>query len=409
MNKQAHCLLYLSFNSLLNSLYEDFLEVLIFHKNNQKFDITDVTSNFYLGTSSYYNKSLQAKGFKFIPFSQINLKDYDYVIMYYGMSPYKKVVEKENIIRSHISNSLDGGISQNFPYSKNDQIIHVSSNAYSEAKYYGIDENKIIPCTILCNADFSVEIFEKIRINPPSIIANNCFGRYTYFVLGSQFNSPFVNITLAPKEHIKVLNNLKSFMNARLVFAGMRDINYRGRENEEEMCKSKNADGDKKLVPTAYLETADDRVLIYCNHYKTFEEFELVWNKRKERINYDNTVAVLTTEDPRDAEEFAKITMPKLCFLQDNRNQDLIDARDISKGIIKVNYNIYAQFNNSYYPDYPKDFSKYDFFKISNHTGMRYLPFYNLLEFLATGQLVLTENFGRDIAISKYLTKIIFG
>lgn len=408
MSKQARCLLYLSFNSLLNSLYEDFLEVLIFHKNNKKIDITDVTSNFYLGTSNYYNKSLQAKGFKFIPFSKINLNDYDYVVMYYGMSRIKTVIEKENIIRSHVGGSLDSGISKKFSYSNNPQIIHVSNNAYTEAAYYGIDEKKIIPCTILCNADFSIETFEKIRNNPPSIIANNCFGRYTSFVLGTQFNSPFVNITLAPKAHLKVLKKLRSFMNARLSFAGMRDIYCRGRE-EIETGESANTEDGTKLVPTAYLETADDRVLIYCNHYKTFEEFDFVWNRRKDRINYGNVIAVLTTEDPQDAEEFAKLTMPKLCFLQDNRNQDLIDARDIGKGIIRVNYNIYAQFNNSYYPDCPEDFSKYDFFKISNHTGMRLLPFYNLLDFLATGQLVLTENFGRDIAISKYLTKVIFG
>ena len=412
MNSEKKCLLYLADNCIFSGLMDNYLDVVCMHRNNGVIDITTVTSNFYNGNSDYFNRLLDTKGLKFIPFKDIDIKEFDYVIAYYGMSKYPSVLSEEEYIRKFIINSINNIPLDEKVYNckQGYNIFLLSINAHNEMLYYGFDERKIIPCTLLCNPDFSIDNFEKLQRNPPSIIANNCYGRYSYFVLGTHFYSPFVNITLNSKEHIKLLKNPKKFITGRLVFAGMRDLSQRDIDDIVEKESNSTSEIKPNIVPTAYLESDDDRVLIYCNHYKTFDDFERVWIKRKERINYDNLIAVLITQNFDDAYEFSKLSCRKLCFLHDPKNPDLLDVREIDKGIVKFNYDIFKSFYKDYYTKrLGISIRENDYFTVANNFGMRSFPFFHLLEFLTEGRVVITDDINKDLLISTYLTKIIWG
>lgn len=417
MKSNPRAILYLADNCMFSSLEVDYLDVLSFHRNNGNLDITDATSKYYRGDSDLLNDILKSKGINFIPFEQVEFEDYDYIVAYYGVSRLEICIQDELRLRDLVINSLKDpdsikdGRYKSFTVNRLDCL---SKNAYAELSDCGINESKIIPCTLLCNPDFSIDKFIKLRKNPPTILANNCFGRYTYFSLGIPFYSPFVNITLNAREHIKLLENPRHFIeNGRLVFAGMRDLKTRdlnsGQGLSQPLQNSEN-ESQTKLIPTAYLETDTDRVLIYCNHYSTFEDFEKVWNRRKKRINYDNIIGVLTTESSEYLERFSRLSYPKLCFLRDDQIGNLvIDAPEFEQGIVRVNYSMFVKFNQKFYGPLGRGIPDNDFMTVSNNVGMRSFPFYKLLEFVTSGKLVFTDNIHQDLSLSSYLAKMVWG
>ena len=95
-----------------------------------------------------------------------------------------------------------------------------------------------------------------------SLIASNCNGAFILHDLGLRFRSPFVNLWMKPKEFIKLLSNLKQYMETPLKFTSEEGIQY----------------------PIGLL----DDVKIYFQHYKSEDEALKKWNERKKRINYDN-------------------------------------------------------------------------------------------------------------------------
>ena len=95
-----------------------------------------------------------------------------------------------------------------------------------------------------------------------SLIASNCNGAFILHDLGLQFRSPFVNLWMKPKDFIKMLGDLKHYMDLPLSFTTEEGIDY----------------------PIGLL----DDVKIYFQHYESEEEALKKWNERKARINYDN-------------------------------------------------------------------------------------------------------------------------
>lgn len=112
---------------------------------------------------------------------------------------------------------------------------------------------------------------KRIRNTDVSIIASNCNGGIISHDLGLQFRSPFVNLWIEPGDFVKLLSNLEEYLQCDLVFITAGDIPY----------------------PVALLKD----VKIYFQHYKTEEEAESDWKKRRSRINYHNLAIVFTDRD----------------------------------------------------------------------------------------------------------------
>lgn len=96
----------------------------------------------------------------------------------------------------------------------------------------------------------------------PTIIASNCNGGIIYHDLNLPFNSPTINLSMDTDDFIKLVSNLKYYLEQEIV--EIEDKNYD--------------------FPCGMLED----IKIRFNHYKTFEEAVDKWNERKTRINWDN-------------------------------------------------------------------------------------------------------------------------
>lgn len=96
----------------------------------------------------------------------------------------------------------------------------------------------------------------------PTIISSNCNGGIIYHDLKLPFNSPTINLSMDTDDFIKLVSNLKYYLEKEIV--EIEDKNYD--------------------FPCGMLED----IKIRFNHYNTFEEAVDKWNERKKRINWDN-------------------------------------------------------------------------------------------------------------------------
>lgn len=113
---------------------------------------------------------------------------------------------------------------------------------------------------------FESEVKNKVKNNNFSIICSNCIGGFIYHRLGLQFLSPTINCFIEPSDFIRFCEHLEYYLSLKLKF--------------------KESD---KPYPVARL----DDVTIYFNHSKSNEEAENTWEKRKNRVNYNNLYVIL--------------------------------------------------------------------------------------------------------------------
>ena len=102
----------------------------------------------------------------------------------------------------------------------------------------------------------------KLHNNNFTIISSNCNGSAIYHDLGLQFTTPTVNLSFNMNDYVKMLNNLKWYMSQEI----------------------KPFDDARFDFPVGILGDIEIRF----NHYKTLDEAVEKWNKRKNRINWNN-------------------------------------------------------------------------------------------------------------------------
>lgn len=112
---------------------------------------------------------------------------------------------------------------------------------------------------------------QKLKNKDFSVIASNCNGAFLLHDLGLRFNSPFVNLWMKPDDYVKMLSNLRYYLNCDLEFVEEDGINY----------------------PIGLL----DDVRIYFQHYTTPEQAKEKWVERSKRINFDNLFIMFTDRD----------------------------------------------------------------------------------------------------------------
>lgn len=100
----------------------------------------------------------------------------------------------------------------------------------------------------------------------PTIISNNCWCGGIYEDLGLEYMSPTVGLYLNAPCYIKFISNLRYYIDLDLKFTHI--SRYNGR------CE----------YPIGLL----DDIEIHFLHYKSEKDAYDKWNRRKQRINYDN-------------------------------------------------------------------------------------------------------------------------
>lgn len=161
----------------------------------------------------------------------------------------------------------------------------------------------IIPASTLYIPGFTLDKYLRLLQKPPSIISQNCFGGLLYHYLGLEFKSPFINLYTDDKDFIKLCKNLKTYLAKDLIFEKWGyEVNL------------------KRNFPIALLGD----VRIYFNHYCTFEEAKIAWDRRKNRINYDDILVIAFPESSQQLENYSKLSYAKLLFSSEPSDYDYV-------------------------------------------------------------------------------------
>lgn len=199
------------------------------------------------------------------------------------------------------------------------------------------------------------EKLRKLRENTPTIFAPNCWGGLTYHHLGLEFCSPLINMHIPHDEYLRFLRDPKYYMSQELVLRQM----YID-------------DSLEKPFPVAMMGD----VSLWMNHYTDFEEARDIWERRKERIKWDNLFVMFFDETPELVEQFLELKYDKkVCF---------VPWETDTKGLIPVPYKKYAQLK------------RYPFWEIVNNLALGDFILYDDVPLLYGAKFVQIGDILRD-------------
>jgi uncharacterized protein (DUF1919 family) len=124
------------------------------------------------------------------------------------------------------------------------------------------------------------DLRSRIKNTDFSIICSNCIGGIIYNRLGLQFLSPTINLCMWQNDYLKFVLNLKEYLALELNFIA----------SDEDFPVAKLGD-----------------ITLYFNHYHTELEAREGWEKRKNRINYDNLFLIMYDKDGLTQDDLAKL------------------------------------------------------------------------------------------------------
>lgn len=185
-----------------------------------------------------------------------------------------------------------------------------------EAERLGFSKDKMVHGDVFWRTDFDILKYMELKKNPPSILANNCWGGITYHSLDLPFRSPLINMSIhEDKDFIKLCGDPQKYMDEVIRFYEMKYNEELGREYPVALC------GDIKL-----------RFL----HYETLDVAIECWKRRKERMDWNNLFVMMYTENKETAKDFLELPYEKkICFVPfETKERQLcyVNCYDAAKG-----------------------------------------------------------------------------
>lgn len=159
------------------------------------------------------------------------------------------------------------------------------ASVYEEIYNSGFGYENVLNVKVLTIPEFTFERYLRIKANPPTIFSPMCWGGVTYHSLCMRFESPFINMFLFEDDYMKFLDSPKSFIECDLKFKKT---------------------GWNEIMKKEYPVADCDGIELHFNHYDSFEEARNIWEKRKQRINWDNILVMMFTDSQQTADEFLK-------------------------------------------------------------------------------------------------------
>lgn len=197
-------------------------------------------------------------------------------------------------LNCRLINGVIKDIPDNLQKYKYDLIIVASKSKFyaiqEEAiKRTGISADKIVRGDLFLLPEFDIIKYLKIVKNTPSLICNTCLGGFIYHSLGLNFSTPYVNLRPhSDDDYLTLLKDIKGFSSCIL----------------EKVC-----DADKYQWTQGKLCYNEKTVILDFPHDIKFTQSFQDWERRKNRINYDNMIIlmILDTDDYEKALKFDQL------------------------------------------------------------------------------------------------------
>lgn len=177
---------------------------------------------------------------------------------------------------------------------KYDYMILISVNPYEDKmklqKEYKIPKEKIILAEAFLMPMFDFDKYVSVIEQNISIISQNCWGSWVYHRLGLEFSSPFIKTWISEEDFWKMCIDLKEYM-----------------DQDVQLIKYEYNYNTQKMYPIGSLKDIE----IHFFHEDTIEEALKKWNRRRERINYDNLMFVGFSEDRNTLDSYRKLETKK--------------------------------------------------------------------------------------------------
>lgn len=142
----------------------------------------------------------------------------------------------------------------------------------------GIDKKKIIDGKVFDIPLFDFERYIKMIENPITIFSDDCWGGVVSRYLGLAQNSPFVNLHLSKGDYLKFLKDARYYLNSELRC---------GQEGDIYICK----------IPYGTLGEGERKITLAFNHHISFEAAANDWNRRVERVNWNNIFVKMSVDN----------------------------------------------------------------------------------------------------------------
>lgn len=213
----------------------------------------------------------------------------------FNLLEFEMIKQNINIVgivskkQDRVSVSIDG-----FPFIEReelngfefDYIIVISRKKYGEIRTeiinLGISEKKIINAEVLFIPCFDFGRYFNLIENPITVLSDDCWGGILLHYLHLEFCTPTVNTRFDDKrDYIKFVERLPYYLNLEL-----KQVQQGSFRNN--------------TYPIASIAGNTDKVWVSFPHAVDFAQGEKEWNRRKERVNYDNVFVKLAFE----AEEY---------------------------------------------------------------------------------------------------------
>lgn len=145
-----------------------------------------------------------------------------------------------------------------------------------------------------------------------SIICNNCLGGFIYQHYNIEYRTPTLGLFFLARDYVKFLSDIKFYLSKQLEFIKPNESIY-----YEEFKKS-----DLSIdFPIAKLSDIE----IFFMHYKTEDEVLEKWNRRINKINWNNLIIIFAENETCNLEIIKQFdALPfknKICFTRDDHKE----------------------------------------------------------------------------------------
>ena len=180
-----------------------------------------------------------------------------------------------------------------------------------DARRLNLPEEKLLGDRIVTIPGFTLEKYRKLQRSHLSIFSPHCFGGLISKMLGLPVRTPFGTNGVEPYGFIKFLREPQRYLNEKLTLNGKKSQSESVSKNTGNIYE----ESTFILHPNNQKPKLGD-IAMTMVHYKTFDDFVEMWERRKPRINWYNIFVEMYTAKPDLLELFDALPYgKKICFV----------------------------------------------------------------------------------------------